>query len=297
MAIQREVWVQDIVENLFPSNLFSNYATNHDGFVVEGRVVHQPYAGAKPTVVKDRTTLPATVTTRVDLDLTYTLAEYSTDPVTLRNAEKFELSYDKRMSLLGEHIAALRDRIHADLLQAWLGTASALGALPSGNLIATSGVLENGKRKLALADLLRVKQEMDRRNIPDEGRYLLFPAELHNELFSIDEVVQAELLGRATLPEGVVSQLLGFNILKRGSTVVYDGAGALRPFGAVPAPTDRLAVVAWSRYSVARALGEVNLYESTDDPLYYGDIYSASVRAGGTRLRNDGVYALLQATS
>lgn len=297
MAIQREIWVQDIVENLFPANSFSNYAVQQDAFVLEGRVVHQPAAGLRPTVVKNRAVFPGPVSQRTDTELNYTLTEYSTDPVLLRNAEKYELSYDKRMSILGEHIASLRDAIHTDLLQGWLDNVQGLGQLPFENIVETSGDLVLGKRKVVLADLLKVKQKMDKANLPDEGRYLLFPPELYNELFSLPEIIQAETMGRATLPEGIVSQVLGFNVLKRGTTPLFNDGLDLKPQDEPLDPSDRLCIVAWSRYSVSRALGEVQLYESSDDPLYYGDVYSASVRAGGIRLRQEGVYAIVQAIS
>lgn len=294
MGIQTEVWRQDIVENLFPANQFSNYATNHDMHVVEGALVHIARAGAKPTVVKNRTVLPASVATRTDTDLQYALSEYSTNPVYLKNAQKYELSYDMRMSVMGEHIAALRETIHDELLLAWVGEAEGLGALPGGNILATSGPNVGNRNKLTLDDLLTVKRQMDKANVPDEGRCLLLPPELYGDLFSIEELINIEATGRATLPKGVVAQVLGFNVLQRSYTPVYDGSLSLKPRSAGVTSNDRLSAIAWSRYSVSRALGEVQLYERVDDPTYYGDIYSASVRAGGMRLRNEGVFVLVQ---
>jgi hypothetical protein len=294
MGIQTEVWRQDIVENLFPSNQFSNYATNHDMHVLEGALVHIARAGAKPTVVKNRTQLPAAVGTRTDTDLQYALSEYSTNPVYLKNTQKYELSYDMRMSIMGEHIAALRETIHDELLLAWVGEAEGLGELPTQNLLQSTGTNVGGKNRIVLDDLLRIKQRMDKANVPDEGRCLLLPPELYGDLFNIPEMLNIEAMGRTTLPKGVVAQVLGFNIVQRSYTPVYDDELAIKPRNANVAGTDRLSAVAWSRYSVSRALGEVQLYERVDDPTYYGDIYSASVRAGGIRLRNEGVYVLVQ---
>ncbi len=296
MAIQAEIWVQDFVENLMPNNQFSAYAVSHDAHVVEGAIVHVPGAGAVPSVTKNRSSYPASVGARTDTDITYSLAEYSTDPVHLRNAEKFELSYDKRMSLIGEHIAVLRQVIHDELLHAWVGTATGLGALPAGNIIQTTGTLVSGKRQPALADIVRLRRDMDRANIPDEGRVLLCSADLYNDLFNSD-LTDHEVITREGLPDGVVAQLLGFNVLKRSYTPIYDGALAVKAKGATPAATDRQSMIAFSRYSVARALGEVSFFERVDDPTYYGDIYSAAVRAGGVRLRNAGVMVLVQANS
>lgn len=47
---------------------------------------------------------------------------------------------------------------------------------------------------------------------------------------------------------------------------------------------------------VARAIGEVKVFTEKDDPLYYGDIWSMIVRAGGRKIREDnkGVVAIVQ---
>lgn len=292
MPIQTEIWRQDIVENLFPANAFSQFAVNHDANVLEGAVVHIPRAGAAPSVTRNRSTFPAAVTTRTDTDLNYQLTEYSTDPVHLKNVERYELSYDKRMSILGEHISALREIVHDDLLHTWVGN-----GLPAGNIVQTSGTLVGGKRDVVLADILKIKNAMDKANILEEGRYLLMPPDLYNQLFSVADLVNAEILGRHNLPGGQHTQVLGFTILRRSYTPILDAALAVKVKGAAPVATDRQSCVAWSRYSVARALGEVNLFETVNDPLYYGDIYSAQVRAGGIRLRPSGVYMLAQANS
>jgi hypothetical protein len=55
----------------------------------------------------------------------------------------------------------------------------------------------------------------------------------------------------------------------------------------------------WQKDSVARALGEKKFFEKKDDPEYYGDVYSAMIRAGGRRRRADdaGVVAIVQDTA
>lgn len=295
MALQVEIWRQDIVENLFPNNQFSAYATSHDMHVVEGAIVHIPKAGARPTVVRNRASVPATVGTRTDVDLSYTLTEYSTDPVYIKEAQKYELSYDLRMAILGEHLAALREAMHDDLLHYWLGTATGLGALPAGNVIQTTGTLTSGKRLITTNDIIALKNAMDKANIPDEGRYLLLPPDLYNQLFTSADMINAEIMGRHNLPAGIITQVLGFNVLKRSYTPVYDNALAIKAKGAAPVATDRQSAVAWSRFAVSRALGQVELFEDLGSPTYYGDVYSTLVRAGGIRLRNEGMYALVQA--
>ena len=64
------------------------------------------------------------------------------------------------------------------------------------------------------------------------------------------------------------------------------------------APTDCAAGLAWQKDCVSRALGQVEAYEDTKNPSYYGDIFSFAVRAGGSSIRSDkkGVVLLYQGT-
>ena len=89
MAIQKEIWQDHIEGNLFKGNECINAVTIADSYVIQGKVVHIPQAGALPNVVKGRTSLPATVVQRTDTDVTYTLDEYTTDPILIPNAEAF----------------------------------------------------------------------------------------------------------------------------------------------------------------------------------------------------------------
>ncbi|HMM16307.1 MAG TPA: hypothetical protein PKC47_02085, partial [Petrimonas sp.] len=64
MAVQKEIWENDIIESLWADNAFLNYAVNVDTYVLAGKVVHIPQAGSAPGVKTNRTELPATVTKR-----------------------------------------------------------------------------------------------------------------------------------------------------------------------------------------------------------------------------------------
>ena len=70
--------------------------------------------------------------------------------------------------------------------------------------------------------------------------------------------------------------------------------GTIKDYGADGAATDLAGGLAWQRDSLSRALGEVIMFDSVDNPLYYGDIYSFLVRVGGAIRRYDkkGVYAI-----
>ena len=101
MAIQKEIWEKSIVEGLFAPNSFLSKAFNADEYVEAGKIVHIPQAGAASKVEKNRTSLPATVKQRTDTDKTFELAAFTTDPVLIPDADKGELSYNKRESVFG----------------------------------------------------------------------------------------------------------------------------------------------------------------------------------------------------
>ena len=130
MALQVQIWIKSIIENLFADNSFASKSVDHSEFVNE-KTVHVPNAGAAPSVVKNRTTFPAAVTTREDVDLSYDIDEFSVDPIRIPNADKVELSYNKRESIIRGSRNKLADDIHASLIYSWI---------PSGvNTIFTEG--------------------------------------------------------------------------------------------------------------------------------------------------------------
>ena len=95
VALEKEIWIDHIVGNLFKANPFMDKCVNADQFVYQGKVVHIPNAGVKVGTARNRSIIPASVTHRTDSDITFALDEFTSDPIKISNAEKYELSYDK----------------------------------------------------------------------------------------------------------------------------------------------------------------------------------------------------------
>lgn len=302
MAIQKEIWLNDIVANIFESNPHLGYAVNADQFVLQGKVVHIPNAGGKPGVVKNRTTLPASVTQRTDVDITFPLDEYTTDPILIPNADEYELSYDKRASVMGEQSSALSELVGKWFFRYWAPSAAS-------SIIRTSGadvsahVGTGNRKKLTVADVKRAKLLLDRAGIPADGRVIALDADLYDQF--TDELTASQYRDFSQAydaAKGVVGQLFGFTFLApRSSVLVYTNAATPAPKdpGATGANSDNAAALIWHRDSVIRAMGENEFFENERDATYYGSIYSALVRAGGRIRRNDakGVIAIVQEAS
>ena len=294
MAIQREIWQTDIVEALFKDNQFLNFAVNEDQYVLQGKVVHIPNAGSRPGVKVNRTVVPATVTQRTDIDVTYSLDELTTDPVHIPNADMAELSYDKRQSVMADILSTIRE-VGADIMvYKWAASAANGGTIirTTGSSAAAHLPSATGNRKLfTIKDLIAADKAMNKQNTPKQGRYAMFSADMLSQLKEELTATQyRDFTAGQDIANGIVGKMYGFNILERATTATYTHGtpATLKAYGAAAATTDCDSVICWQVNSVARAMGDVKFFEDTDNPLFYGNIYSALLRLGGRVRRNDG---------
>ena len=93
----------------------------------------------------------------------------------------------------------------------------------------------------------------------------------------------------ADAENGVIGKLHGFNIMTRSSVLASDNADATKAVGAALGGTDNLMSLAWQKNTVAFAMGDKKLFQRIDDPLYYGNVHSALMMAGGRVRRGDGL--------
>ena len=303
-GINVEIWVNYIMENLFKDNDFLNYCFDEGDFVLGGAVVHIPQAGAKPTVVKNRSGA-GTIVQRTDTDITYPLDAFTTDPVLIQNVEAVEVSYDKIASVLSEQLEALREVVGDNMIYNWLVNGVAAGAIVR-TTGAASGVYlapgATGTRLLFVKENLKSAQFiMNKQNIPKTDRFALLPSEFIDILNSDADLIKrdANFGGELSLKDGKVSMLYGFKIIDRSDVAVFDNSGTpvVKAPGAATATTDNLAGICWQRNAIAKAMGTVDFFFRENDPVNYGDIYSALVRMGGRARRTalTGIVPIVQA--
>ncbi len=296
MALQKEIWINSIVELLFADNTFAARSVNHSAFVTD-KTVHVPNAGSAPNVVKNRSSFPGTASQRTDYDLTYDINEYSTDPVHLQHSEEVELSYNKRESILKQMKAALADNVHADLVVSWVPSGYAKvgtsGAAAPAHMSSSTG----NRQAMTKADVLAVKNLFDLDDIPQTGRCMLLDAVMYNQLMSsLSESEAAAFNASVDAQRGILGRLYGFDFYMRSTVLRVNAAGTT--INPTAAATTSAAGIAWQEDCVSRAEGEHEIFDDSDNPLYYGDVMSALVRAGGHYMRNDkkGVAVIYQTT-
>ncbi len=309
MALQKEIWISDIESNLYANNAFLNVIGKDDSAYVSYKTVHLPQAGAKPTVVVDRNSLPAQITQRTDTDLTYNLKEFTTNPILIQDTEAVQVSYNKRQDVLSDHIKQLSSSVANNALYSWAASGSGRVVRTSGSSVA--GALApsaTGTRKaITLQDLQDARTILASDDInQDEEFYLVMPASMYwSQFIGIDKISKFLEFGANTpvLPTGVVNRILGMNIVIRSSVVVYDNTGiALKPTGqdslpSSPTTTDNMGCILTSKYAVRKATGSVSVFDNMGDPTFYGDVFSALVLHGAAKARTnqEGIVSIVQA--
>ena len=297
MALNTEIWINDIVEDFWPDNSFISRSVDHSSYV-NNHTVHIPQAGAAPEVTKNRSQFPASIGTRTDSDLTYNLDIYDVPPLRVQKLADVELSYDKRQSMLKQSKETLMNYVHMDILKKWVPngvtTVATTGEAAPAHVHSTA---TGNRKKMTRADVEKIKMIFDSQDVPAEGRTILLDAVMYNQL--VNSLTQAEnvnFIAGADSAKGVMGKFLGFDFMMR-STLLQTAAGGTLKTGAAAA-TDCAAGLAWQQESVSRALGEVVAFENNSDPTYYGDIFSYAVRAGGSCIRSDkkGIILLYQGT-
>lgn len=299
MALNKQVWLNTIVENFFPDNSFATKSID-DSVFVNNKTVHIPNAGAPSGVEINRSQKPASVNQRTDQDLTYDMDELTTNPIYVPNIDTVELSYDKRQSILWNDRMELQKQAHQNLLYRWF--------LP-GNIIETEGEVidahtsstATGKRKALTKDtILKLMTRFNQDDVPATGRYILLDAAMYAQLLKdLTEKELSAFLASANAQKGILGNLYGFEIMQRSQVLRLTSAKTLLEWNKEGSASELAAGLAWQEQCVSRALGEVKMFDSTDNPMYFGDIYSFLMRVGGKYRRYDkkGIYAIAEAAS
>ena len=320
MAVTPEIWTEYIIGNLFKTNEFLLHSVDESQYVIGGTVVHIPQAGSPSGVQRNRSSLPATITRRKDVDITYALDEFTTDPRFIPYADKVELNYDKLDSCMTEDMTYLHQLTAEAMLYNWRPTffIKATGTKNANNTIHGS----NLRTGVTVEDFAKAKVIFNKWGIPKDSRYVLLNTEMYEQLCSDIRNSQNENLSAIyDNVTGELRKLEGFTIEQRatallasnstltavtgnkyfrwtGSDLTYtvEDYEAIERGDKQEGATDCCYGLFWHPSCVARAMGSTQMFSKEGDPTYYGDIYSFLQRLGGRARRGDGkgVLGLIQ---
>ncbi len=302
MALQKEVWEKDIVDNLFKDNQFAMRAFNADQFVLAGKVVHIPVAGAAATIKKNLTSFPQTAVNRADSELTYEIDTYYALPRQIQDIEKYELSYDKRQSVVGEDEKQLIQTAMNGLLYRWAPAASNVLATTGGatteDLI--DGSATGGRLVFTKTEFKKIAKKFANTDIAGRPTCLLTAYHYHQFFESLSDAEKTNFNSVADLKNGIVGRYMNIDIMMRSSVLRYRKVAGVwtvvdeQDDAFAAGAGDSAASLFWFESCVERAKGDVKAFDDNGNPLYYGDVFSALMRLGGRKRRTSGIWAVVE---
>jgi hypothetical protein len=303
MALQKEIWQSDIIGNLFKDNAFAQRAFNADQYVINGKVVHIPVAGAAAVIKKNITDFPQTAVHRTDSEITYAIDNYYALPRQIQKMEEYELSYDKRQSIVGEDEKQLIQTAMEGLLYRWAPAAANViettGAPTGADLIDSTAT---GTRNVMTKDAFKaIAKKLANTNLTGRITALLTANHYHQLFESLSDAEKTNFNNVANLATGVIARYMNIEIIMRSSVLRYRKVGGVwtvvdtQDDAFAAGVDDSAASLFWVDSCVERAQGDVLVFEDNGNPLYYGDVFSASMRLGGRIRRAVGVYAVVEA--
>jgi len=326
-GIDREIWENHLVENIYPGNEFLLAMTDESEYV-NFLTVHSPQAVGTPNVVKNRDLSgpgPVNTNTRVDVTLDWSIDEYTTDPFKITNAEEVQLSYSKRESILYNQEMKIRKVIADNVIVDIAATGTAVlpadyGGGTNNNILRSTGITNNditniqsslaytagaaGNRlNFTVWDVQAAGTHLDSLDVPMEGRAMLMSArayaQIRLDLIATKYRDYSETVDPTT---GRISRtLLGFEIFMRSNTCTYNNVAVpvVNPVGTAGSATDNDAILFWQRAACAKAVGDVHVYNDENSAVYYGDVYSGLIRMGAhkARISEVGVGAIVQSAA
>jgi len=298
----REALKPVITENLLPTTSFMNLAKN-DTEYVNGTLVRTPQRGNLPLAEINREIVPAQGTKRKDGVYEYYLSEFTTNPTVVSVNEQLLVSYDKKMSVITDHLDRLQQLTAESTLDVWspdggglvagsrifetTGGSRPAASIPSLDIDGTPIVLTGNRKRITKEDFVNMNNRFNRENISKQGRVCLITSDQMQDLMLIPEFVDANKMGsnQSKLVEGSVGRLLGFDIFERSSVLLYSADAVSKKNNVTRegiAETDCEAALFWQRDMVCVAKGEVKLFLEEEKPEYYGALMSAMCRFGGS---------------
>lgn len=288
MALNKQVWVKQILEGFYPDDSFLQKAVNYSEFVENNRL-HIASAGIDPKVLINNTTYPITVVGRDDDDNEITLDKFETENTIIRRPEALEYSYDKLESVIRQHRSTLRKSVAMKAAHAFAPNSDTTDT----PLVTTTGTTNNGRKRLCFADILTLKERFDDAEIPLTERYLILHPKHVSDLLLADIELFKEL---TNIKDGEPFKFAGFGCFSFSNMPLYrvtDGSLKKLAYNEVKQATDQFASVAFHAKEVMRADGEIYMYSTVDDPKERATIVGFDKRFVALPIRGKGVGAIV----
>lgn len=291
MALNKEVWVSQILEGFYPDDSFLKPVLDFSA-LVENNKLHIAAAGIDPQVLINNTTYPIKVVGREDTDNEIELHKFESENTIVRRPDAIEYSYDKLESVIRQHRATLRKAVSVKAAHAFAPAEDTTDT----PVLTTTGETVGKRKRLCLDDILTLKERFDDAQIPLEDRYIILQSKHVSDLLREDVNLFKDI---TDIRDGQPFRFAGFGFYAFPQMPAYrltDGKLKKVAFGEETQETDLFASVAFYAKEVMKADGEIYMYYTEDDPKERGTIVGFDKRFVALPVRGKGVGAIVSAS-
>lgn len=286
MALNKQIWINQIMQGFYPDDSFLSKADNLTAFV-EYNTIHIAGAGIDPKVLINNTTYPIRVLQREDSDNAISLDKFETENTLVRRPDVIEYSFDKVESVIMQHRATLRKAVSMKAIHAYAPTSDTSDT----PVILTTGEVKNGRKVLTCADILALKERFDDADIPADDRYLVLHPKHATDLLTED----LKLFKNITdLQNGEPFRFAGFGIFTFSKMPTYSLIdNVLTKIAFDGEASNQFASIAFYAKEVMKADGDIFMYVRENDPEERGTIMGFDKRFIAMPKRNKGIGAIV----
>lgn len=261
MAINKELWLETIVDGLVPRTSFLAQAKDLSSFV-EYNKLNLAEAGVDPEVLIDNTTYPVGTASRTDLPHELPLHTFDTKNTVVRNVEKMEASYDKMASVTLGHKNSLIRKTSAYAAYAWAPQKHG----DTSPVLKTSGApTKRGTKAFSFEDFVELDRLFRNFEVDPASLVVVLSSGARADLIAEDMKLYKQIM--------TDNKLFSFSLFDTSVLPSYNlETGEKNAFGAANATGAGIACLVCSSDYVFRAQGTVEMFAKYNDPEQRGDV-------------------------
>lgn len=273
-GVYTEVWTGKVVEHFTHAEegTFLDGVPDYSQYA-ENDTIHLADVSGDPVVLIDNTTYPLEIQDMPDGDVAISLSKFETKPGRITDDELHALSYDKIKLVKERHANALAE---ARLDKAIHAFAPGENSTDTPVLFTTGGEVD-GRRRLIRADVLALKNKLDKLRVPKKNRRLVLCSDHVNDLLSEDQKFANQYHNYET---GVILKMYGFEIMEYVNCPIFGQNLKKKAFAAVPGEGDFEASVFFYVPRMFKATGTTKMYysDAKTDPVNKQNLVSFTNR-------------------
>ena len=292
-TLNKQVWIDQILEGFYPDSSFLKYAKDFSG-LVEYDKINMAEAGVDPNVLINNTTYPIKVVQRIDTPISIELDKFETENTLIRRPEVIEYSYDQLESVIRGHRQSLRAKTAEKAAHAYAPQKDSEFT----PVIETTGETASGRKRLTFEDIIALKGRFDSVDIPLEDRFLVLSPEHATDLLLEDIKLFKDL---TNIKDGKPFNFAGFSMLQFSKMPKYEMNSTSNVLEKVAFGTETTSKMfcsfAFHADEVMKADGEMFMYANENDAKERGTIVGFDKRFIALPMRNKGVGAIVSANA